>query len=225
MASSLGLSSVNQPATIFRGLYSKAQSSGLSHADIARFPVLGEISHRNAVYHYIMASFKYLLIMMFLITAGYLMDWPIKNEKFVRLWFKLRGIPAEDIEMERCMLHMPDTFANLFRPPIDCFFCKNITTVHRVEGIMPEEFETLYAYSGRPVVITDATKNWSALSTFSFEFFQGIYGEDSPVLKNSEASCQFFPYKTDFRNLREVFQMSIDRAQMKDGSVPWYIGW
>ena len=55
---------------------------------------------------------------------------------------------------------------------------------------------------------------------------QGIYPEDSPVLRSSvEHNCQFFPYKTDFHSLQEVFNMSDDRAQLKDGAEPWYIGW
>jgi len=29
-----------------------------------------------------------------------------------------------------------------------------------------------YAYSGRPVIVTDAMSNWTALRSFSFDFFK-----------------------------------------------------
>ena len=74
-------------------------------------------------------------------------------------------------------------------------------------------------------MITNATQNWTATDVFSFDFFKNLYPEDSPVLHVSEAKCQFFPYQTDFNSPYEVFHMSEDRAQLKDGSEPWYIGW
>ncbi len=79
--------------------------------------------------------------------------------------------------------------------------------------------------TGKPVVITDATVNWTANSHFTFNFFKSIYGKESPVLDGLDSNCQFFPYKTDFENLGEVFQMSASRAMLMDGSDPWYIGW
>ena len=80
-----------------------------------------------------------------------------------------------------------------------------------------------YAYTGRPVVIEDGQKNWTARTKFSFDFFKGIYSKDSPVLNNFERNCQFFPYKTEFRRLVEVFEMDKERASFK--AEPWYIGW
>ncbi|KAK7086344.1 hypothetical protein SK128_012814, partial [Halocaridina rubra] len=79
-----------------------------------------------------------------------------------------------------------------------------------------------YAYSGRPVVVSDGQSNWTAPTTFSFEFFKSIYVEESPVLESAERDCQFFPYQTEFRNLRHAFNMSEARANMR--GEPWYIG-
>ncbi|ELU11050.1 hypothetical protein CAPTEDRAFT_142276 [Capitella teleta] len=129
------------------------------------------------------------------------------------------------MEHEQCLVDVADVLLDVVRPPVDCGICRGITSVDTVSKLSPELFEMKYAYSGRPVVITDATVGWSATKTFSFDFFKGIYGEDSPVLQPSEVQCQFFPYKTDFKNLAEVFNMSAERAQMKDGTKPWYIGW
>lgn len=75
-----------------------------------------------------------------------------------------------------------------------------------------------YAYSGKPVVISDAMANWTAPMVFSFSFFKTLYDGE-------EASCQFFPYKTEFRSLQDVFDMSADRAMMEKGTAPWYVGW
>ncbi|CAL7940419.1 unnamed protein product [Xylocopa violacea] len=75
-----------------------------------------------------------------------------------------------------------------------------------------------YAYSGRPVVVTDAMANWTATTKFSFAFFKSLYdGED--------ANCQFFPYKTEFKSLQDVFEMSESRASLEEGTKPWYVGW
>jgi histone arginine demethylase JMJD6 len=60
--------------------------------------------------------------------------------------------------------------------------------------------------------------NWTAPKVFSFSFFKTLYDGE-------QANCQFFPYKTEFRNLQDVFHMSADRAMMEKGTTPWYVGW
>ncbi|CAB0000745.1 unnamed protein product [Nesidiocoris tenuis] len=62
-------------------------------------------------------------------------------------------------------------------------------------------------------------KNWTAPSVFSFEFFRELYSDST-----AQDQCQFFPYQTEFRSLWEVFQMSIERSRLTDGTDPWYIG-
>lgn len=79
---------------------------------------------------------------------------------------------------------------------------------------------TRFAYSRVPVVITDAMVNWTAPEVFSFEYFKQLYNQDSNYRKN----CQFFPYKTKFRSLMEVFEMDPLLADYSEGK-PWYIGW
>ena len=82
-----------------------------------------------------------------------------------------------------------------------------------------------FSPTGVPVVVTDGTKNWTAPEVFNFKFFKGIYKNNSPALDNYDDKCQFFPYRTNFNSLRDVFNMSDERAQLKDGTKPWYIGW
>lgn len=57
------------------------------------------------------------------------------------------------------------------------------------------------------------------MNVFSFEFFRNLYRGYSVF------SCQFFPYKTEFKTLEEALNMSEARARFKEGEKPWYIGW
>lgn len=56
------------------------------------------------------------------------------------------------------------------------------------------------------------------MTEFSYSFFKNLYLGQS-------ANCQFFPYKTEFKNLQDVFNMSDNRALLKPGTDPWYVGW
>lgn len=73
------------------------------------------------------------------------------------------------------------------------------------------------------VVVTDATKNWTALEVFSFEYFKEIYEKNDPHRKTLD--CQFFPYKTNFTSLFDAFNMPKERVESKPGTEPWYFGW
>ena len=61
-----------------------------------------------------------------------------------------------------------------------------------------------YAYSGRPVLIKNAAKNWKAMEKFNFEFFKDLYAglPNTPVLYNGvdgygSKDCQFFAWKSE----------------------------
>ncbi|XP_069939978.1 uncharacterized protein [Cherax quadricarinatus] len=139
---------------------------------------------------------------------------------FTKMWLRWENV---DLYAEQCTIDMPAAVQDVFRPPVECEMCRQVSHVERVSTITPQYFEQRYAYSGRPVVITDGQRNWTAPSTFSFDFFKSIYADDSPVLENFERDCQFFPYQTEFRNLRHVFNMTHERVEMRGD--PWYIGW
>ncbi|KAK7114488.1 uncharacterized protein [Littorina saxatilis] len=215
------------PEELFQDLYNKAVTSGLTQHDISKLPALADIRVRrkNSFLSCFLSTLKYLLLFSILLCLVWFVDWPIHKDKLVTLWFRAAGIHKDDVDLEKCVIRTPDVITDLFRPPVDCSFCQNVTEAERLHSLLPEDFEDFYAYSGRPVVVVDATKNWSALETFSFQFFQGIYSEGSTALKSVESRCQFFPYKTEFRGLGEVFSMSSDRAHMRGGAKPWYIGW
>nr|CAH7737793.1 unnamed protein product [Callosobruchus chinensis] len=123
-----------------------------------------------------------------------------------------------------CILDMPPVASKAFREPENCEFCKNIKDVDRVTNISPDEFLEFYSKPGRPVVVTDGAINWPAMQTFDFNFFKQLHQEvefDRSEVKN----CQFFPYKTEFKHLGEVFNMSTSRANLDPQEAPWYVGW
>lgn len=91
----------------------------------------------------------------------------------------------------KCVVPMPDSLSHAFRPPEDCGFCRNVTQVDRVSNILPTEFERIYAYNARPVVVTDATVNWTALEVFDFWYFKDVY--ETSLSDGEQLNCQFFP--------------------------------
>ena len=139
------------------------------------------------------------------------------------MWYVLSHV-LQSLLSKDCLVAVDSFLITLFRPPVDCEICRGLTQVDRVSGLSHEWFEEHYAYTGRPVVVTDAMASWSALRTFNFDFFRSIYSRDSPVLVVAE-DCQFFPYESGFHNLSEVFLMTNERASLHNGSEPWYIGW
>ncbi|KAI8520478.1 hypothetical protein Bbelb_002320 [Branchiostoma belcheri] len=132
---------------------------------------------------------------------------------------------AGDMEKDRCIVTYIEEIQDSLRPPVNCQMCAGIQEVDRVRNMTPAEFIARYAYTARPVIVEDGTQNWTASEFFSFDYFKSVYKPDSPALLNEEHSCQFFPYKTNFETLGEVFNMSKERANLEDGSEPWYIGW
>ncbi|KAJ8687199.1 hypothetical protein QAD02_022993 [Eretmocerus hayati] len=125
---------------------------------------------------------------------------------------------VRSLPYRRCLMQQPGATKNLFRPAEDCSICQEVQKIEKISNIDSTLFEERYAYSGRPVVVTDATKNWTAMQAFSFAFFKELY-------KDQEFDCQFFPYKTGFQSLRDVFDMSMSRALLESGTEPWYVGW
>ena len=80
-----------------------------------------------------------------------------------------------------------------------------------------------YAYSGTPVLIKGGASHWTALETFSYKYFKKLYTKMHAIATFEKNQCQFFNYKTNFRTLRDVFEMSKKRAALKKDQ--WYIGW
>ncbi|XP_052231804.1 uncharacterized protein LOC127845126 isoform X2 [Dreissena polymorpha] len=210
----------------FKQIYEQAKRLGLTVKDFKTISVLQKIdwdvSPCKLFLQIVLAVLSVVLVVQCSLVFTVLLDWPISHETLAQAWF---NIYQSDAEFEQCVVYMPETLHTLFRPPVECSFCKGLKEVQTVNNINQEEFERLYAYSGVPVVIGDGTVNWTAPKHFSFEFFRNLYRPGSQALENQQRKCQFFPYKSNFTRLEEVLEMSDDRAHMRDGSTPWYIGW
>lgn len=110
------------------------------------------------------------------------------------------------------------------RPITDCNICQRVDSVLILQNVTKDVFAQ-YAYSSRPLLVKGATQSWNATKTFDFEFFKNLYTHTDGALESVEEECQFFPFRTDFVTLRDVFAMSSARAQGLETEKPWYIGW
>lgn len=148
------------------------------------------------------------------------------TEHFLR--YAYDKIFSIDIYREECLAPKLESLIDAFRPPTSCDICRNVSSIDRVSNITREEFEEKYAYTNRPVIVTDAMNDWLAREKFSFKFFKRLYRTNSSALRAVEDHCQFFPYKNkgEFDTLGDVFDMDLDRAYMiNEDYRPWYIGW
>ncbi|KAL3287136.1 hypothetical protein HHI36_001616 [Cryptolaemus montrouzieri] len=121
-----------------------------------------------------------------------------------------------------CLLDAPTSFSEIFRRPVDCGFCQTVTKIDKIHNVTVQDFYSTYVKNSRPVIVKDATQSWKAMKLFSFDFFKNLYVSTE---EEQELTCQFFPYKTEFKSLSEALNMSYDRAHLKSGEEPWYIGW
>ncbi|XP_001842132.2 uncharacterized protein LOC6031319 [Culex quinquefasciatus] len=129
-----------------------------------------------------------------------------------------------ELANEDCILEMPSQLQKAFRPPPEsCNFCAGIRSVPRVSNVDPDDFERRYAYGAGPVIVTDATANWTAPEVFDYWFFGKIY--ETYGTRRGAARCQFFPYKTGFRSLQEALSLEEARVNYEPGTEPWYFGW
>lgn len=213
----------------FKKLYKKAKAMGISEADIRKLPFVAK--HKPKSVNIIFMIFKWIFHLIFggfflaLLLYGALKKGWIEEKSLAEYSTILTNI---DLRTDQCVIPYSETVLDFFRPPVDCEFCKGIDKFDRVENLDPKDFVTKYAYSGRPVIVTDAMVNWTAYKHFSFDFFKKLYKRDSPVLNPPDDStsgrdCQFFPYKTKFHGLIDVFKMPRKMVEMKGD--PWYVGW
>lgn len=139
----------------------------------------------------------------------------------------LLGLSFKDTDSStRCLIDPELVLLNdIIRKPSNCSqMCQGVNEVPRVSNLSKEDFIATYAYSARPVVITDAAKNWSAIGKFSFKFFKRLYASNMEAAEeNPEEGCVFFSYTSGFDSLAEALEMSKKRAEWR--GKPWYIGW
>ena len=208
----------------FRKLYLKAKDLDISDSDIGKLSFVKKYKPEklNVVTKILKWIFFFLLaIGIFGIAIYFAMIKGLISEKLLAEYSTI--FTDIDLRSDTCVIPLTDTVLDFFRPPVDCGFCEDVTKFDRVQNLSPEEFVKKYAYSGRPVIITDAMTNWTASQHFNFDFFRKLYKKDSPVFSSSNKECQFFPYKTKFQGLLDVFKMPKKMVDMQGDQ--WYIGW
>ncbi|CAL1285779.1 unnamed protein product [Larinioides sclopetarius] len=206
-----------EPEDLFRDIFNKCQKLGIPPKEFAQLSSVRKLRSKQNCFP---RSISVGLFSAFILVCALVLSFGFEPIAVVlaKIWYLFRDY---DIENELCVLNMPPEVQNIFMPPVDCSICKNLTEVERVKNISPQEFERRFAYSTVPVIVADGTRNWTALNTFSFEFFRNLYlGDEDDVFWEAERECQFFPYQTEFQSLAEVLSMSPERAEN-----PWYIGW
>lgn len=113
------------------------------------------------------------------------------------------------------------------RPAVNCDMCKNIEKMPTVNGdaMTKELFLSEYAYNGVPLLVKGGARNWTALTTFSYKYFKDLFEGTEGALEAVQNDCQFFPYKTNFLTMNDVFNMSEERSRLEPGEKEWYVGW
>ncbi|WAR11634.1 hypothetical protein MAR_025814 [Mya arenaria] len=193
----------------FLKLYQKAKRLRLTEKDFQKIDILQRISWEASYKKLFVTVLLYMLVLILILFVSVifvcLFNFPVSRNTLLHGWFYLTGSVPEH---EQCAVNMPEFVSNVFRPPMECSFCKDVKEIKTVYNISQEDFEELYAYSGVPVVIGDGSANWTATEFFSFDFFKDLYKPGSQALENQKRNCQFFPYKTDFVDLEEVLTMT-----------------
>ena len=150
------------------------------------------------------------------------------------------------LDSEQCVMNNPTPIRGLVGEGANCHsVCQGLREISIPDNLSKEDFLSQFAYSGRPVLIRDATRDWTAFDHFSFQFFKDVFQSHAEKLEKwrvgsstddiqatitEEAAqelddCQFFPYKTDFRNLAEFFNISDARSRLDPSERSYYVGW
>ena len=136
-------------------------------------------------------------------------------------------IPISMIAMEnQCLLSLGPFSEVLGTDAMgyDCTFCEGVTYAPRLSNLTVEEFVERYAYTTRPIIVTDATELWTAKDVFSYEYFKELYVKNKLSLEADVEGYQFFGYSSMLETLNDFFNMSKERVQLQ-GNKRWYIGW
>ncbi|XP_054720338.1 uncharacterized protein LOC129229979 [Uloborus diversus] len=132
---------------------------------------------------------------------------------------------GKEFSLNRCIIENNYFIMEMTRPITDCNICKNIDSFSILENVTKQQFSK-YAYLGHPLLIKGGCSNWSALEVFNYDFFKELYSSTKGAFESVEVECQFFPFRTTFLSLQEVFNMPESRAKMTTpDEETWYIGW
>ena len=207
----------------------RANSSGITNLDLLNISLLGELRGKQYEHTTSLNACKFMIVTLsvlsLLLTSTFTLiwafEWPVTKFDILNACFSSLEM---DIAEEMCIIPNHDVFQHVLRKPLDCAFCKDISNVAKVSNLRQQIFIDKFAYSGRPVIIEDATADWTASAVFNFQFFKELYSENNLLLHQTTPSCQFFPYKTNFGSLADLFNSSYADPNHTN-SKPWYVGW
>lgn len=206
---------------LFKQLIKRSKDLGITDDEFVRIEAVKKLNSKIDWFHVLIAvSILAAVGSVGAVCAISYQVLPISVEGLIFKYYYKTNDPTE----VSCLVENTESMQDIFRPPVDCSMCVNITEIVKVANLTKEEFAKKYAYSGQPVVITDGTANWTAPGVFSFDYFKKLYAPKSVALASVERDCQFFPYRTNFTSLGQVFRMPKRRAELRNGK-PWYVGW
>ena len=192
-------------------VFERATKSGLNKEDV--YEIL-QTQFRNAKPKRGKSRLLFILLAGVFLLMAVRLSYFGKNSMLELLFDTLKESP--------CLLEQNPVSMEMTRPLANCSMCQELESVPRIDNISKKEFIEIYAYSGRPIVVTDAISNWSALELFNFSYFKKLYEETKESYQINE-DCQFFPYRTDFKSLKDAFNMTVNRSLLQEDS--WYFGW
>lgn len=130
----------------------------------------------------------------------------------------------DDWSQTSCLINAGALTMEMARPINTCSFCQNITSVQTVSiaDITEQIFVDKYAFTGVPVLITNAATHWKALEKFSLDFFIELYKKYPKSADTISKGCQFFSYDSQFTSLGDAFEkLRLDTMREQF----WYFGW
>lgn len=190
-------------------LKQKGSKLGLKDAEIVRL-IKSTISHKNSKKICCSNSFlgiNFTLLFLILVSISAII------------------LNGKEFSLSRCVIENNYFLMEVTRPIADCKICKNVENFIVLQNVTKEEF-AVYAYLGQPLLVHGGCLNWTALDVFDFDFFKSLYSSTTGAFESVEDECQFFPFRTKFLSLHEVFHMQEERAKMTSNTAEtWYIGW
>ena len=157
----------------------------------------------------------------------------ISNRNF-SLQASLDGVLAEE-----CMVKNSKSAPLILSPPNNCGkICQGMNEVstYEIGEMTRQEFLTYFAYSGRPVLIQNAAKNWPGNEIFNFDFFKQLFLPHYEAIPHSYSvqdmskekwrqvnDCQFLPFNTEFGSIFEFFNMSVARSSLQASQLGYLV--
>lgn len=205
--------------SIISSLIAEAASNGLSREQCTYIAEVKKSKPRylkKPINHRFIVLISSLFILLFALKNPDLYKTPVE---FIKQLQDDYSISSKDA----CIVGQTALSMELTRPISNCKICENVNKVPIVHNMTQDHFLKYHAYTGAPVLVKGGAANWSALKVFGFKYFKLLYEKLDALSENDELGCQFFPYKTNFATLEQVFKMSKKRAALKKDQ--WYVGW